>query len=161
MAQILAALAEQLLETALAVHSDPRRQTRQGPQPIVATQFYGPGRVLFVASDSTWRWRFGGARAFEQFWSQAVRYITQGRLLGGMKRLVLTTDHDEYSLGQRMTVRAKAFVRAYYGTAPKTSYWDGCSTGGRQGLVAAQRYLERHPDGAWALLDTGQPPTWR
>jgi hypothetical protein len=99
--------------TALAVHSDPRRQTRQGPQPIVATQFYGPGRVLFVASDSTWRWRFGGARAFEQFWSQAVRYLTQGRLLGGMKRLVLTTDHDEYSLGQRITVRAKALDAGY------------------------------------------------
>ncbi|MCX6909061.1 MAG: VWA domain-containing protein [Verrucomicrobia bacterium] len=99
--------------TALAVHSDPRRQTRQGPQPVVATQFYGPGRVLFVASDSTWRWRFGGARAFEQFWSQAVRYLTQGRLLGGMKRLVLTTDHDEYSLGQRITVRAKALDASY------------------------------------------------
>lgn len=99
--------------TALAVHSDPRRQTRQGPQPIVATQFYGPGRVLFVASDSTWRWRFGGARAFEQFWSQAVRYLTQGRLLGGMKRLVLTTDRDEYSLGQRITVRAKVLDASY------------------------------------------------
>lgn len=99
--------------TALAVHSDPRRQTRQGPQPIVATQFYGPGRVFFVASDSTWRWRFGGARAFEQFWSQAVRYLTQGRLLGGMKRLVLTTDRDEYSLGQRITVRAKVLDASY------------------------------------------------
>jgi hypothetical protein len=99
--------------TALAVHSDPRRQTRQGPQPIVATQFYGPGRVFFVASDSTWRWRFGGSRAFEQFWSQAVRYLTQGRLLGGMKRLVLTTDHDEYSLGQRITVRAKVLDAGY------------------------------------------------
>ena len=99
--------------TALAVHSDPRRQTRQGPQPVVATQFYGPGRVLFVASDSTWRWRFGGARAFEQFWSQAVRYLTQGRLLGGLKRLVMTTDHDEYSLGQRITVRAKLLDENY------------------------------------------------
>ena len=98
---------------ALAVHSDPRRQTRQGPQPIVATQFYGPGRVLFVASDSTWRWRFGGSRAFEQFWSQAVRYLTQGRLLGGLKRLALTTDHDEYSLGQRITVRAKVLDASY------------------------------------------------
>jgi von Willebrand factor type A domain len=99
--------------TALAVHSDPRRQTRQGPQPVVATQFYGPGRVLFVASDSTWRWRLGGSHAFEQFWSQAVRYLTQGRLLGGLKRLVLATDHDEYSLGQRITVRAKVLDDGY------------------------------------------------
>ncbi|MCX7826176.1 MAG: VWA domain-containing protein, partial [Verrucomicrobiae bacterium] len=99
--------------TALAVHSDPRRQTRQGPQPIVATQFYGPGRVLFLATDSTWRWRYVGARVFDQFWSQTVRYLTQGRLLGGLKRLVLTTDRDEYSLGQRITVRAKVLDASY------------------------------------------------
>jgi len=99
--------------TALAVHSDPRRQTRHGPQPIVAAQFYGPGRVLFVASDSTWRWRYVGARAFDQFWSQTVRYLTQGRLLGGLKRLALTTDRDDYSLGQRITVRAKVLDASY------------------------------------------------
>jgi hypothetical protein len=98
---------------ALVAHSDPRRQTRQGPQPVVATQFYGPGRVLFVATDSTWRWRYVGARAFDQFWSQTVRYLTQGRLLGGLKRLVLTTDRDEYSLGQRITVRAKVLDASY------------------------------------------------
>jgi feruloyl esterase len=45
-----------------------------------------------------------------------------------------------YRAVHEMTVQAKALVRAYYGTAPRTSYWDGCSTGGRQGLVEAQRY---------------------
>jgi feruloyl esterase len=45
-----------------------------------------------------------------------------------------------YRAVHEMTVQAKALVRAYYGTAPKTSYWDGCSTGGRQGLIEAQRY---------------------
>ena len=39
-----------------------------------------------------------------------------------------------------MTVKAKAVVAAFYGSAPKRSYWNGCSTGGRQGLKAAQAF---------------------
>jgi Tannase and feruloyl esterase len=39
-----------------------------------------------------------------------------------------------------MTVTAKAVIRAYYGSRPKYSYFNGCSTGGRQGLMEAQRY---------------------
>src|ERR1700674_5360051 len=37
---------------------------------------------------------------------------------------------------------AKKVIRAYYGSEPRYSYWVGCSTGGRQGLMEAQRYPE-------------------
>ena len=39
-------------------------------------------------------------------------------------------------------VLAKKMIRAYYGSEPRYSYWVGCSTGGRQGLMEAQRYPE-------------------
>ncbi|MBI3491841.1 MAG: tannase/feruloyl esterase family alpha/beta hydrolase, partial [Acidobacteria bacterium] len=39
-----------------------------------------------------------------------------------------------------MTVDAKALVHAHYGSAPTRSYWNGCSTGGRQGLKEAQKF---------------------
>ena len=35
---------------------------------------------------------------------------------------------------------AKTAIRAYYGRAPEYAYHEGCSTGGRQGLMAAQRF---------------------
>ncbi|WP_163311974.1 tannase/feruloyl esterase family alpha/beta hydrolase, partial [Enterobacter cloacae] len=35
---------------------------------------------------------------------------------------------------------AKRIANAYYRRPIRYSYWDGCSTGGRQGLIEAQRY---------------------
>jgi feruloyl esterase len=45
-----------------------------------------------------------------------------------------------YRSEHEMTVKAKAIVAGFYGGAPRYSYWNGCSTGGRQGLAEAQRF---------------------
>ena len=45
-----------------------------------------------------------------------------------------------YRAVHEMTVAVKAVIRAFYGGAPQYSYWNGCSTGGRQGLMEAQHY---------------------
>ena len=45
-----------------------------------------------------------------------------------------------YRAVHELTVAGKAITTAYYGKAPEKSYWNGCSTGGRQGLKEAQRY---------------------
>jgi feruloyl esterase len=45
-----------------------------------------------------------------------------------------------YRAVHEMTLRAKAIVEAFYSSAPPYSYWSGCSTGGRQGLLEAQRF---------------------
>ena len=39
-----------------------------------------------------------------------------------------------------MTVKSKMIIEAFYGNAPRLSYWNGCSTGGRQGLKEAQKF---------------------
>jgi feruloyl esterase len=38
------------------------------------------------------------------------------------------------------TVKAKAIVATFYDAPAAKSYWDGCSSGGKQGLMEAQRY---------------------
>jgi feruloyl esterase len=45
-----------------------------------------------------------------------------------------------YRSVHEMTTKAKAMVAAYYGNAPRLSYWNGCSAGGRQGMKEVQRF---------------------
>ena len=55
-------------------------------------------------------------------------------------------------------VLSKQIIAAYYGSAPRYSYWVGCSTGGRQGLQEAQRYPDDFDGlvvGAPGLFNTG------
>ncbi len=40
----------------------------------------------------------------------------------------------------RVTVLAKNLIAAFYGRAPERSYYDGCSTGGREAMIVTQRY---------------------
>lgn len=45
--------------------------------------------------------------------------------------------------GLHVTVlTARRILQAYYDNPPRHSYFDGCSTGGRQGLISAQRFPE-------------------
>jgi len=64
-----------------------------------------------------------------------------------------------YRAIHEMTIKAKALVQAFYGAAPKHSYFAGCSNGGRQALMEAQRFPEDYdgiiagaPAYAWTQL---------
>ncbi|OCL04030.1 tannase and feruloyl esterase [Glonium stellatum] len=67
----------------------------------------------------------------------------------------LLTDFASRSL-QDMAVVGKAVTASYYGTGPRYSYWNGCSTGGRQGLMEAQRY----PDDFDGILAASPAINW-
>lgn len=59
-----------------------------------------------------------------------------------------------------VAVAAKAILAAYYGRPPLKSYWTGCSAGGREGLMEAQRYPRDFDGilaGAPAALQTFNP----
>jgi feruloyl esterase len=47
-----------------------------------------------------------------------------------------------YRAVHETTVVSKTLITRFYDRAPRLSYWNGCSTGGRQGLMEAQKYPE-------------------
>jgi tannase/feruloyl esterase len=61
-----------------------------------------------------------------------------------------------YRAVHETTVKSKAIIAAFYDRAPRLSYWNGCSTGGRQGLMSAQKY----PDDFDAIL-AGAPANYQ
>ena len=62
-----------------------------------------------------------------------------GMLEPGVPNTALQIDFA-YRSEHLMAVIGKQLTQAFYGRAPEYSYWNGCSTGGRQGLMMAQRF---------------------
>jgi len=72
----------------------------------------------------------------------------------------LRIDFD-YRAVHGLAVVSKAIISAFYGQAPVRAYFSGCSDGGREGLMEAQRYpddfngiIAGAPANFWAFLPT-------
>lgn len=63
---------------------------------------------------------------------------------GGSASFAMKHPEKQIDFGYRsiheMTVAAKVLIAAYYGSAPRLSHFQGCSSGGRQALMEAQRF---------------------
>lgn len=74
---------------------------------------------------------------------------TWGLSSPGNVNYLLLQDFASVALSD-MTLFGQALIESYYGLAASFSYWNGCSTGGRQGLMIAQRYSGLY-DGIMAI----------
>lgn len=93
--------------TILAQHSDARMQNRYGPHVVLATHWYGPGRVSFLACDSTYRWRYLAESYFDGFWARVISEAGRASLLGGRTPLEVHSDLPRYAPGSVATLTAR------------------------------------------------------
>lgn len=76
--------------------------------PIFAMQYVGAGKVLFHATDETWRWRYlVGDVYFARYWVQTIRYLSRSKLLGKDRSAELVADRREYQRGESVRLRAR------------------------------------------------------
>lgn len=76
--------------------------------PVILMQQATAGKVLFHATDETWRWRFRTGDLYHgRYWIQAIRYLSRGRLIGKDRTAELTADQAVYQRGQSATLRVK------------------------------------------------------
>jgi hypothetical protein len=82
---------------------NPRVKMGKQEMPIVATQFYGKGQVLYCGTDETWRWRFNVQdKHFVRYWGQIIYQLGLPHLLGdGAKRAQFGLEHAEALLNRR------------------------------------------------------------
>ncbi len=86
----------------------PHESGPHGRYPLLVTGYYPSGRTMFLAIDSTWRWRFRYVdRYHERFWRNAVRWLALGRLKSGDRRYSLEPLRPTYGLDERATLEAR------------------------------------------------------
>ncbi len=76
--------------------------------PLLTRIRYGAGQSLYLATDETWRWRFGtGDLYFERFWLQLIRALARNRADHDPQRAVLSTSHSRIELGQTLVAQLR------------------------------------------------------
>ena len=93
--------------TVYARFSDPRSQNSDGLPILLASQYYGAGRVLYLGSPEIWRLRAIDEEHYDRFWTKAIREAGQARLKRGNARGTLMLERTQYVLGQTVRVRAQ------------------------------------------------------
>ncbi len=87
--------------------SNHRAINDQGKPILMASQFYGSGRVFYLGSSEMWRLRYLGEKFYDRFWTKIIRDVAQGRLQRGHQRGILLLERNQYFLGQTVRIRAQ------------------------------------------------------
>lgn len=90
-----------------------------GGTPLVITMRYGAGRIIYVATDEIWRWRFGrGETLPERFWLPLIRLLARESLVRGGSPALLEASPDRVGVQQPVQVSLRLLDQALMVTRP-------------------------------------------
>ena len=100
--------------------------------------------AIFAGGVGTNPWDIAGVEGAVSATTDTGHPASNSNFLMNPDGTINSVGWDEFSQRgiHEMTLKAKALAKAYFGSDPKYTYWQGGSTGGRQGLKQAQLYPE-------------------
>ncbi len=137
----------------IAVHSSLRNAW--GRMPLLVTRTAGNGKVLFMGTDSAWRWRRGVEDKYHyRFWSQVVRWMAHQRHLSQREGIRLTFSPEVPQVGETVFLQATVLDSAGFPIE------DGEVLGKITGPSGRTERLEFSPvEGGWGVFKTSFAPS--
>ena len=80
---------------------------------VAAEQTVGKGRVMFIGTDTLWKWQMAGplndqgVTPYAMFWQQALRALAPLQSYAGGVSMMLAPDRTRYEAGQRVMLQAE------------------------------------------------------
>ncbi|MEM1071738.1 MAG: hypothetical protein AAGH71_02805 [Planctomycetota bacterium] len=91
------------------------------PSPAVLSMRYGAGRVVYIATDEIWRWRYARGEALpERFWIPILRLLGRETLAPTSDPAVLAADPAAIELGDRSVISLRLLDAQLVSAAPST-----------------------------------------
>ncbi len=82
--------------------------TTEDNHPVMVKAYAGAGKVLYMGSDSFWRWRDRARwRYHHRFWGQIVLWAATGRTTGSDKHVKLMSNRLRYAPGEVVRIKAR------------------------------------------------------
>lgn len=136
----------------IAVHSSLRNAW--GRMPLLVTRTAGSGKVLFMGTDSAWRWRRGVEDKYHyRFWSQVVRWMAHQRHLSEKEGVRLAFSPEVPQVGETVFLQATVLDSAGFPI-------EGGGVAGKiTGPSGRTERLEFTPvEGGWGVFKTSFAP---
>ena len=155
-------LGEKAASTVYSYFSDPRALSGNTKPVLLASQFYGAGRALYLGSPEMWRMRTIDEEHYDRFWTKSIREVGQARLKRGNNRGSILLERTQYVLGQTVRVRAQ-IVDAQFNPLDADHILAEVIDGAGKPMVPLLR-MDADPTRAGQFIGNfrvGVPGTWR
>ncbi len=133
---------------AVLLGSHPMAANEYGNLPVLCVWDAGKGRVMTMASNTTWRWSFQlaaegkGNYYYNRFWSQAIRWLIQAE---DMKLVHLSADKKVFMRDEEIKLNVRVFDKYYRPNNGVSVYVSVINPSGKKidlGIIPAVRKVE-------------------